>query len=194
MKPHTLSSLLLGVLIKVYDDAIDMNMNMNPVALQTVSSLIVLFITWIAVNDFYLSLACFILALFESGIDAPFWKSLIAVTGILTLLNLSNDEDHGLISIGLAVLAVSGMLLLASIETRLFPEEVSAKKIGIRLVSLFMFIGGALLFDVLPLPEYSKLSLYKACMIMIGYLTTSVGIMGFISSRASLPKLALAQQ
>ena len=61
----------------------------------------------------------------------------------------------------------------------LFPEEVSAKKIGVRFLFLIAFIFGACIFDLLPLPEYSKMSLYKACMIMIGYLTISIGIMGF---------------
>jgi hypothetical protein len=181
--------ILLGVLIKLYDDAIDMKLTSNEVILQSLSSLIVLFITWIAMNDFYLSFACFILALFESGIDTPFWKSLIAVTGVLTVINLFNEP--GIIPIILTLLTVGGILLLASIETTLFPEEVSAKKIGIRFLFLIAFIIGACIFDFLPLPEYSKISLYKACMIMIGYLTTSVGTMVF--SRSSWKVLPLAQ-
>ena len=171
--------ILLGALIKLYDDAIDMKLTSNQVLLQSLSSLIVLFITWIAMNDFYLSFACFILALFESGIDTPFWKSLIAVTGVLTVINFFNEEDHRFIHIVFSLMAVGGILLLAFIETRLFPEEVSAKKIGIRFLFLIAFIFGACIFDLLPLPEYSKMSLYKACMIMIGYLTISIGIMGF---------------
>lgn len=187
--------ILLGALIKLYDDAIDMKLNdhtpfaFSPVILQSLSSLIVLFITWIAMNDFYLSFACFILALFESGIDTPFWKSLIAVTGVLTVINLFNGEERNLLSIILTLLAVGGILLLASIETRLFPEEVSAKKIGVRFLFLIGFIIGACIFDFLPLPEYSKMSLYKACMIMIGYLTISVGTMGYVIHRSSLKVL-----
>jgi len=178
--------ILLGALIKLYDDAIDMKLTSNQVLLQSLSSLIVLFITWIAMNDFYLSFACFILALFESGIDTPFWKSLIAVTGVLTAINFFNGEERSILSIGLTLLAVGGILLLASIETRIFPEEVSAKKIGVRFLFLIAFIIGACIFDLLPLPEYSKMSLYKACMIMIGYLTISVGTMGYVIHRFSL--------
>ena len=178
--------ILLGALIKLYDDAIDMKLTSNQVLLQSLSSLIVLFITWIAMNDFYLSFACFILALFESGIDTPFWKSLIAVTGVLTAINFFNGEERSILSIGLTLLAVGGILLLASIETRIFPEEVSAKKIGVRFLFLIAFIIGACIFDFLPLPEYSKMSLYKACMIMIGYLTISVGTMGYVIHRSSL--------
>ena len=171
--------ILLGALIKLYDDAIDMKLTNNQVLLQSLSSLIVLFITWIAMNDFYLSFACFILSLFEYGIDTPFWKSLIAVTGVLTVINFFNGEERSILSIGLTLLAVGGILLLAAIETKLFPEEVSVKKIGIRFLFLIAFIVGTCIFDLLPLPEYSKMSLYKACMIMIGYLTISIGIMGF---------------
>lgn len=185
--------ILLGALIKLYDDAIDMKLTSNQVLLQSLSSLIVLFITWIAMNDFYLSFACFILALFESGIDTPFWKSLIAVTGVLTVINFFNGEERSILSIGLTLLAVGGILLLASIETRIFPEEVSAKKIGVRFLFLIAFIIGACIFDFLPLPEYSKMSLYKACMIMIGYLTISVGTMGYVIHRSSL-KVLLKQQ
>ena len=185
--------ILLGALIKLYDDAIDMKLTSNQVLLQSLSSLIVLFITWIAMNDFYLSFACFILALFESGIDTPFWKSLIAVTGVLTAINFFNGEERSILSIGLTLLAVGGILLLASIETRIFPEEVSAKKIGVRFLFLIAFIIGACIFDFLPLPEYSKMSLYKACMIMIGYLTISVGTMGYVIHRSSL-KVLLKQQ
>lgn len=174
--------ILLGALIKLYDDAIDMKLTSNQNILQSLSSLIVLFITWIAMNDFYLSFACFILALFESGIDTPFWKSLIAVTGVLTVINFFNGEDHGIISIVLTLLTVGGILLVASIETKLFPEEVSAKKIGIRFLFLIAIIIGVCIFDFLPLPEYSKMSIYKACMIMIGYMATSIGIMGFSQS------------
>jgi len=180
----------LGSLIKLYDDAIDMKLSTNPTLLHTLSSLIVLFITWIAMNDFYLSFACFILSLFESGIDTPFWKSLIAVTGVLTLLNLSVDIT--VIRVLLSLLTVGGILLLASMETRLFPEEVSAKKIGIRFLFLIAFIIGALLFDYLPLPDYSKISLYKACMIMIGYVSTSMVTMSYVSlqpSALSIPKV-----
>ena len=185
--------ILLGALIKLYDDAIDMKLTSNQVLLQSLSSLIVLFITWVAMNDFYLSFACFILSLFESGIDTPFWKSLIAVTGVLTAINFFNGEERNLLSILLTLLAVGGILFLASIETRIFPEEVSAKKIGVRFLFLIAFIIGACIFDFLPLPEYSKMSLYKTCMIMIGYLTISIGIMGFSQLSLKAPTQVLPQ-
>ena len=175
--------IILGSIIKIYDDSIDLKWNVTPVIHQSMSSLIVVLFTWIAVNDFYLAFACFILTLFDSGIDAPFWKSLVAVTGVITLLNISSAGDNMFPHILLTLLALSGILIFTWVEARIFPEEVSMKKIGVRLLSIIVFGFCATSIATLPFPEFSKLSIRKACLILVGYLITSVGTMTYYNLR-----------
>jgi len=166
--------LLLGALVKGYDDAVDTGMALSPVVMASLQSVMVALFTLTAYHDFYFSVACFVLCLCPIGLDHPFWKSLLPVAGLLTLIALPfAGEQVGwkLLATGFALIVFVGMSVA---ESRLFPEETSREKIAFRSI-LFVCLSVALLlpYEVL-LPTFSKEPIRKTLWILWAYFGVSV--------------------
>ena len=120
---------IFGIITKVYDDIVDIKLDISTNIIYILQSLIILFFTLTAYNDFYFSFPCVIVSLLNSGFDNPFWKSLIPVTIIVALLNIPYLGNRFILKILAATATVLGILVLAIFEDKLFPEEVSIEKI-----------------------------------------------------------------
>jgi hypothetical protein len=177
---NPLYPVLLGINTKVCDDVLDGVISLSPAIAQSVQSVLIVLFMLTAQNDFYFSLSCFVLTLFNVGIDQPFWKSLIPVAAITTLLYFPMAGDHAFLKIILTFIALGALLVGMVFEERLFPEEVSKEKIVFRVILVLGMIG----FYFSPimdwLPSYSKEPIQKSILIMISYLCMSVATMTYL--------------
>lgn len=171
---------LLGINTKVCDDLLDGVISLSPVIAQSVQSVLIVLFMLTAQNDFYFSLSCFVLTLFNVGIDQPFWKSLIPVAAIMTLLYFPLAGDNAFLKIIITLLVLGALLVGMVFEERLFPEEVSKEKIAFRVILVF----GMIVFYLSPIiewfPSYSKDPIQKSILIMISYLCMSVATMSYL--------------
>lgn len=173
---------ILGIVTKVYDDIIDINLNVPKLILQILQSLIVVFIVLTAYNDFYLSFAFSIVSLLNSGFDNPFWKSLIPLSIALTIINFSSAGNYVILKIIAATAAIFGILIIAIFEDKLFPEEVSIEKLFFRFLLIFGFGIGTLILNskILPIPKFAVSSLSKTTIIMGSNMIVSVAILTYL--------------
>jgi multidrug transporter EmrE-like cation transporter len=173
---------ILGIVTKVYDDIIDINLNVSTDIITILQSLIILFFTLTSYGDFYFSFACLVVSYLNPGFDNPFWKSIRYVAFILTIINLPNAGNNIILKTILSVLAIIGILLLAVFEDKLFPEEVSIEKIVFRFLLIFGF-GIATIFlqmGILPIPRFAVEPLSKTTTIMCTNMIVSVSIMYYL--------------
>lgn len=177
-----INPLILGIVTKVYDDIIDINLDVSENFIAALQSLIIMFFTLTAYNDFYFSFACCVVALLNSGFDNPFWKSLIPVAIILTIINFSVAGNNFILKIILALFAIAGILTIAVFEDRLFPEEVSIEKIVFRSLLFFGFVGTTIFLKlkIIPLPNFSFSSLAKTTTLMATNMLVSVSMMAYL--------------
>jgi hypothetical protein len=121
-------------------------------------------------------------SLLNSGFDNPFWKSIIPVTIIITLYNIPYLGNNFILKILAATAAVLGILVLATFEDKLFPEEVSIEKIFFRGMLMFVFAFGAVIINskVLPLPNFSVKPIFKLATFMFSNMIASVSIMTYL--------------
>lgn len=173
---------ILGIVTKIYDDIVDIKLDISTNIIYILQAMIILFFTLTAQNDFYFSFPCVIVCLLNSGFDNPFWKSLIPVTIIITLLNIPYMGNNFILKILAATAAVLGILVLATFEDKLFPEEVSIEKIAFRGILMFVFAIGAIIINlkVIPLPNFSIRPLSKLAFFMFSNMIASVTIMCYL--------------
>ncbi len=177
---NNLYPILLGITTKIYDDIIDMNIKTIPIITESLKSLIILFFTLTSINDFYFSFPCFLVSLLNSGFDNPFWKSIIIISFIITVINLLQNDipiTKLIIRIFLSIIVLFCFLLFAYFEDRLFPEEVSIEKIVFRSLILigFCFI---LLFGIIEyIPNFGKIPIKKTILILLSNLIISISTM-----------------
>ena len=171
---NPLYPVLFGINTKVCDDVLDGVISLSPSIALSVQSVLIVLLMLTAQNDFYFSLSIFVLTLFNVGIDQPFWKSLIPVAAISTLLYFPLIGDNAIIKIILTLFALGLLLIVMKFEDRLFPEEVSKEKIAIRVILIFGMIGFYLSPFMDWLPTFSKEPIQKIILIIISYLCTSV--------------------
>jgi hypothetical protein len=124
---------LIGFTGKIYDDITDLKLAVNPLYLEALKSINLLFYTLSSINDFMFSLSTFILSIFGAGIDNLFWKSFIYVTLVLTIISFSSftSTNWRFFCVILVLL-----VLVIYIEETQFPEEYSYKKLFSRLFGL----------------------------------------------------------
>jgi hypothetical protein len=178
-----INPLILGIVTKVYDDIVDINLNVSNNVVETLKSLIILFFTFTAQNDFFFSFPCMIVCMLNSGFDNPFWKSLLPVSAIITIYNLFGYTKNNLIlKIIVALVVLSCILLIASFEEKLFPEEVSIEKIVFRilLICIFLVIAVLLYFDRIAILKFGARPLLKTTLIMLSNMVVSVGTMTYL--------------
>lgn len=173
---------LLGIVTKLYDDAVDMNMNVSPVIVESLKSLMIALLVFTTGNDFYLAFSFFIVSLFNSGFDNPFWKSITPVAFLLTIYTLPYMGENAIYNILLCIIVLCGILLLAMFEDRLFSEEVSIEKITSRIL---ISIGLGLMIivpymDWFMVPEFSRHAIHTTTIVMFANMLTSACIMIYL--------------
>lgn len=186
---NPLYPVLIGINTKVCDDVLDGVISLPPAIAQSVQSVLIALFMLTAQNDFYFSLSCFVLTLFNVGIDQPFWKSLIPVAAIATILYLPLMGDHAFLKIIITFFVLGVLLVGMAFEERLFPEEVSKEKIVFRVILVIGMIGFYFSPIMEWLPSYSKEPIQKSLLIMISYLCMSIATMTYLFSSNKLQKV-----
>jgi uncharacterized membrane protein YsdA (DUF1294 family) len=129
-----------------------------------------------------MALAFFVVSLFNSGFDNPFWKSTTPVMALITLINLPHAGENAIYKIILCLLVVGGILLGAMVEERIFTEEVSHEKF----VSRILVVGVIGIMLVVPymdwfgVPTFSRHAIHTSTIIMFAHILTSVAILGYL--------------
>jgi hypothetical protein len=179
---------ILGILTKVYDDSVDINL--FPEITPYLQSLIVLFFALTAQNQFFFVFPCILVTALNNGFDNPFWKSLLPVSILLSMIYFPWGERLLFLKIVLSVLAVLMILAIAVVEEILFPEEWSKRKIIFRSILGILLAGGLAVYSTiapLVLPRYAIEPLRIACYIQIGFTLMSVLTMSYMMYQDDTP-------
>lgn len=166
----------LGVVAKLYDDAVDMKMGLSPVIVESLKSLMIALLVFTTGKDFYLAFSFLMISLFNSGIDTPFWKSIASVAALLMIYTLPFMGENAFFNILLCMIVVGGILVVAMFEDRMFSEEVSVEKLASRIV----VVAGLGILLVVPymdwfmIPEFSRHAIHTSTLIMFSNFLTSV--------------------
>ena len=174
---------LLGGITKVYDDISDKEVSAHPGIVESFKSVLIALLTMVSMDDFYFSFTCILLALYNCGIDNPFWESIAAAAVLITIRNISYAGDNVIFKLLLTILGVVAFSIGAIFEDRLFPEEVSVEKIFFRVLLIIGFTVAIFLFpllDTFPFPEFSKAPIKKGVLIMHAYASVSVATMAYL--------------
>jgi hypothetical protein len=167
---------ILGVLSKVYDDIVDIHLNISEDVVQILKTTIVLFFVLTTMDNFFFAFPCFFVCAMNAGFDNSFWKSLLPVSAIMTIITFPMGQRVMLVKLLATLVGVAGVLGLATIEEKLFPEEVSPQKITFRsaLVSVFVLGIAIMNADVLPFPSFSIKPILTTAYVMLGFVMVSV--------------------
>ncbi len=168
-----LCPLLLGILIKVYDDIVDMKLSDNPTMIHTIQSCIITLITMVGYQDFYISLSYFIIGLFCTGMDHPFWRSGQYVLFVLFLIATPFSDHVTINGIGLTIAVLLSFMYGQYVEHLHFPEEYSWEKLLSRI--MFVILLFFVLWFIYPyFHDGSIIRIEKALYFLIGYNLTSI--------------------
>jgi hypothetical protein len=137
-------AVLFGIVLKIYDDLNDLNININPLITESLKSLNIMLFTLIAYNDFSFSLWTLILGLLTYGADNDFWKTFIVISFFLCIVSYSTKPDSLLTLFGFIIISI----FFLNIEHKLIPEEASTKKLISRIVLLIGGIIGMYLLGI----------------------------------------------
>jgi|LauGreDrversion4_2_1035121.scaffolds.fasta_scaffold142079_3 hypothetical protein len=171
--PVLFSPLLLGIFIKLYDDIVDMKLLDDPTVIHTLQSCIITFITMIGYQDFYISFTYFIIGIFCTGMDHPFWKSGQYVLFGLFLITIPFADHATLYGIGVTLSVLLSFMYGQYVEHLHFPEEYSWKKWASRVIFVFILFASLWIMGYFPLDE-SMLRIKKGLYFLLGYNLTSI--------------------
>jgi hypothetical protein len=168
-----MEALFYGVLIKLYDEIIDMKLDLlkEEWMKRSTEYIIVVLQYLLMVNDFNFSIVYYLSNLIqallfpESYISGPYETSLLILSVIPVVLSFPTYVPFDLISFGFGLLVI----LFFSIEPLFFPEEASLNKIVCRLGIANMYS-----FMLLTNMTASTPWITKLITIGLGYLYTSV--------------------
>jgi len=182
---------ILGIITKVYDDIVDLKLNVSQEVIHILQSVIILFFTLIAHNNFFFAFPCVIVCVLNSGFDNPFWKSLLSVSILLMIISYPIGTNMMLLKMFLSFCAVLGILLLAWIEDKMFPEEISQEKLVFRSLLFFveLFVVLLLTSPFVPLPSFSIQPLLITMMIMLGNVVESISMMSYMMLYENIEEL-----
>lgn len=150
---YSIYAILLGICIKLYDDIVDLKLNIklniNNIILESIKHLIILFAVLLSHNDFPLAISLLLLLLINPGIDTDYWKGFLPLLILVCIISYK-----GSINILGPIILLIPFCIIAYIEDKLFIKEISIYKF---LVRLFGFI---VLLLILPynINNYLELS------------------------------------
>ena len=167
-----MKAILYGILIKLYDEVIDMKLDFfnKEWMKRSVEYIIVVLQYLLMVDDFNFSIVFYLANLIQAFIfpqnwEGPYETSLLILTIIPLLLSIPTYIPFTLFSLAFGIAVV----LLFCIEPYYFPEEVSLNKL------VFRFILGMLQIVLLLTNITESVPwITKLLMIGVGYIFTSV--------------------
>jgi hypothetical protein len=138
-----LFSIVLGILVKCFDEIIDLNLEIDEFYIELIKGSILVLFFILGYSDFNFSISFFIVFLasyLAGGIDTSFWKITTVLLGFLSLFSYKPLDN--LLKIPLMLV----MPILVYLEAKMFPEEQSLNKILNR-------IGTSAFFSLAFIPQ-----------------------------------------
>ena len=187
-----LFSLVVGFLMKVYDDVQDKEIPISPENMELLKVLLVCFATIFLMNSLNFSLMFAVLTLvcyLLGQVDSVFWKSCALIPIITTFYNIGSLWTFGILNIIeiLAIICGSGIWL--TVEAKLFPEETSLVKAGFRMFTALSCLTLSLIVTNIKLLGISYWPGEKTVIPMLsfamGYCGTSAVTTYFMLNKAS---------
>lgn len=178
---YTELSIGLGILMKLYDELIDLHIHISDTILESIKGMITGLFTLLSVKDFnfsFLTWIAFIGNYFVGGVDTPFWKSFALFSFITSILfyqtmNLTNN------------FIIFGFVFLFTIvvEPCVFPEETSNLKTFARLLTcgMILILKQTSIFDVASV--YNKIVSF-----ILGYFSTSIVLQFLYTIKEAYPE------
>lgn len=167
-----MKAILYGILIKLYDEVIDMKLDFfnKEWMKRSVEYIIVVLQYLLMVDDFNFSIVFYLANVIQAFIfpqnwEGPYETSLLILTIIPLLLSIPTYIPFTLFSLAFGIAVV----LLFYIEPYYFPEEVSLNKLVFRFILGMLQIGLLLTNITESVPWITKL-----LMIGVGYIFISV--------------------
>ena len=171
---YYIHSFLLGVLVKGFDEIVDLGIKLDEFYIELIKGLILLLFVLLGYNDFSFSSSFFVVFLasyFAGGIDTSFWKVITVVLGFLAVFSFA-PLDNLLWRIPFMLI----MPVLVYLEAKMYPEEQSLNKILNR-VGTSAFFGSFFIPQVHNFLE-SKIGDFrfgdKQIISVIGYYAVSI--------------------
>jgi hypothetical protein len=134
---------MLGILVKCFDEIIDLNLEIDEFYIELIKGLILFLFFILGYSDFNFSISFFIVFLasyLAGGIDTSFWKITTILLGFLSLISYKPLDN--LLKLPLMLV----MPILVYLEAKMFPEEQSLNKILNR-------IGTSTFFSLAFIPQ-----------------------------------------
>lgn len=170
---YSFLSFILGVVLKLTDDIIDLDIKTSDLIFELLKGLIIALHTYIGYGDFAYNLivvALLTTSYFFKGIDCTYWKVIWIISGLLCVLSISPIKNLWIFGLVALLAAIS-----IGLEASIFTEETSIRKIA------WSTLFGSLLLILMRLPVFINLieslvenpsTLYKLIYFGSGYFIT----------------------
>jgi hypothetical protein len=167
---YSIISFMLGVVLKLTDDIIDLDINTSNLTLELLKGLVIALHTYIGYGDFAYNLVIVTLltaSYFFKGIDCAYWQAIWIISIILCILSIAPLQSVWVIGL-IALIAT----ICIGIEAVIFTEETSIRKI------LWSVLFGSVLLIIMKLPMFTNfigslaenpISIYKLIYFGSGY-------------------------
>jgi hypothetical protein len=139
-------SISLGILVKCFDEIMDLNLEVPEFYIELIKGSILFLFFSLGYSDFNFSVSFFVVFLasyLAGGIDTSFWKITTVLLGFLSLVSYKPLDT--LLKIPLMLI----MPVLVYLEAKMFPEEQSLNKILNR-------IGTSGFFSLIFVPQINS--------------------------------------
>ncbi len=134
---YSIYAFLLGICIKLYDDIIDLKLNINNIILESIKHLIILFTVLLSYNDFPLAISLLLLLLINPGIDTDYWKGFLPLLIILCIISYKSSNSINILG---PIILLIPFCIIAYIEDKLFIKEISIYKLIARLFGFIVLL------------------------------------------------------
>jgi hypothetical protein len=186
-----LDSFFLGASLKIVDEVLDKDIEIQPLYLEIFKCLTIMLLVLTTSNDFPFALTTLLSLGFSyvaGGIDDDYWKAFIIITAGLCIFSFTPIESLWI----LPTLFIMPVFLYA--EALIFPESTSVRKM----------IGSALMIPIVliilqtPLIKFLKEkvpetgTIDKSCYFGIGYLLVRALVKAYVLYKGPTEDLPLA--
>lgn len=134
---YSIYAFLGGICVKLYDDIVDLKLNINNIIVESIKHFIIVFVVLLSYNDFPVAITPLISLIINQGIDTDYWKGFLPILILLCIISYKNSNS---INISGPLLLLIPFSIFAYIEDKLFVKEISIYKLIARLFGFIVLL------------------------------------------------------
>lgn len=134
---YSIYAFLGGICVKLYDDIVDLKLNINNIIVESIKHFIIVFVVLLSYNDFPVAVTPLISLIINQGIDTDYWKGFLPILILLCIISYKNSNS---INISGPLLLLIPFSIFAYIEDKLFVKEISIYKLIARLFGFIVLL------------------------------------------------------